>query len=64
LLFVGICRLPNKIFTVLTLKPGRFEEDGLITTFSENKKFSRFFFANGPIKFKVPSSQPVKTLNK
>ena len=45
--FFVICRLPNEIFTVLTLKPGRFEEDGLITTFSENKKFSRFFFLQG-----------------
>ena len=42
--------------TVRLLKPALLEEDCLITTFSENKRFSIFtllffLFANGPIKF-------------
>ena len=45
--------LPKSIITVWTLQLGHLEEDCLVTTFSENKRFSRFFLANGPIKFKV-----------
>ena len=45
--------LPESIITVWTLQLGHLEEDCPVTTFSENKRFSRFFLANGPIKFKV-----------
>ena len=40
------------LFTVQLLKPRHLEEDYLIKTFFENKRFWSFF-ANGPIKFKV-----------
>ena len=36
---------------VRLLEPGYLEEDYTITTFFENKKFSRFFFANEPKTF-------------
>ena len=39
--------------TVRLSEPGHLKEDYPITTFFENKRFSGFFFANGPIKFKV-----------
>ena len=40
---------------------GNVEEDCPITTFSEDKRYSSFF-ANGPIKFKYSTMQPLKTL--
>ena len=40
--------------TVRLLEPGHLEEDCPITTISENKRFSSYFFlANGPRKFKI-----------
>ena len=44
-----------------TLKPGHLGEDRPITTFSQNKRFSSVF-ADGPIKLKYPTMQPLKFL--
>ena len=42
----------DRSISVRLLEPGHLEEDYPITTFFENKRFSRFF-ANGPITLKI-----------
>ena len=49
-------------FTGRTLKLAHLEEDCPLATFAENKRFSFFFFATGPIKFRYSTMEPLDTI--